>query len=142
MSFWQRWFGGQQSMPPQRPDYFREGLALAEAGQHYEALTSFRLALRDDPDNVDVLLQIAIAYTRLGLPDEAIRTYRRVLQLDSRAPAAHYGLAFLLLQRGAAAEARAHLRAFLENPPPHATAHIEHARRTLAELVAGEEGDA
>ncbi|HET7275445.1 MAG TPA: tetratricopeptide repeat protein, partial [Longimicrobiaceae bacterium] len=101
------------------------------------ALTSFRLALRENPNDTDVLQQIAVTYTLIGMTDEAARTYRRVLELKPHAPGAHYGLAFLLLQRSRRDDAVAHLRAFLAHPPEPTIAdrHIEHARATLEELT-------
>ena len=84
-----------------------------------------------------VLQQIAIAYTRIGMTEEAARTYRAVLQNDPKASGAHYGLAFLLLREGKPEEATKHLRTFLEVAPRTAEAsrHIEHARKTLRELA-------
>lgn len=116
-------------------DYYREGAELLAGEQYLEALTSFRLALRRKPDDIDVLQQMAVAQTRLGTEDEAIRTYRKVLDLDPHAAGAHYGLAFLLVNRGSDDEAVAHLRAFLARPPEQADAHIAHARAALAELT-------
>src|SRR5690606_1254257 len=115
---------------------------LLREEKYHEALTSFRLALRDKPNDTDVLQQIAVTYTHVGMTDEAVRTYRRVLELRPTASGAHYGLAFLLLQRGSREDGVAHLKAFLEQPPsiPEAQRHVEHARQTLAEIVAaGEE---
>ena len=96
-----------------------------------------RLALRETPGDAAVLQQIAIAYTRIGMTDEAIKTYRAVLNRDPREVGAHYGLAFLLLREGRREEARFHLEAFLSSPPtgPEANRHVEHARKTLAELT-------
>jgi Flp pilus assembly protein TadD len=121
-------------------DFYQEGTDLLRQEKFHEALTSFRLALRENPNDTDVLQQIAVTYTHIGMTDEAVRTYRRVLELRPHASGAHYGLAFLLLQRGAVDEAVAHLRAFLAHPPRLADArrHIDHARATLAELT-GEE---
>ncbi|MGD2218422.1 MAG: hypothetical protein PVJ64_16820, partial [Gemmatimonadales bacterium] len=53
--------------------------------------------------------------------------------------AAHYGLAFIYLHRGDTADAVYHLKAFLRRPPTdaEAAAHVEHARRTLADLEGG-----
>ncbi len=120
-------------------DYYREGTDLLRAGHFHEALTSFRLALRERPKDVAVLQQIAITYTRIGMSDEAIKTYRSVLEQDPKAMGAHYGLAFLHLKEGRRTEAADHLRRFLESPPSDAEAarHVEHARATLADL--GEE---
>jgi predicted Zn-dependent protease len=84
-----------------------------------------------------VLQQIAIAYTRIGMTDEAAKTYRHVLQKDPKASGAHYGLAFLLIRSGQMKEAVPHLKAFLADPPTGATAgqHIAHAEATLAQLT-------
>jgi Flp pilus assembly protein TadD len=117
-------------------DYYREGIELLRSGRYHEALTSFRLALREKPQDVSVLQQIAITYTRIGMTDEAAKTYRTVLERDPKARGAHYGLAFLHLTEGRKTEAAEHLRLFLESPPEEAEAakHVEHARATLARL--------
>lgn len=118
------------------PDYFGEGINLAEEGRYHEALTSFRLALRRSPDDARIMEQMAVVYTHIGMPDEAINFYSQAMQLGHDSPAVHYGLAFLFLNKGAEEEARHHLRAFLDRPPEEegAARHIEHARKTLREL--------
>jgi tetratricopeptide (TPR) repeat protein len=132
MGFWKKLFGGQT----EEVDYYNEGMELLNAGKYHEALTSFRLALRATPTDPAILQQIAITYTRIGMTDEAIRTYRKVLAADASAAGAHYGLAFLFLHEGKRDKAAEHLRAFLASPPdgPEAERHIDHARRTLSEL--------
>ncbi|MEX2282095.1 MAG: tetratricopeptide repeat protein [Gemmatimonadota bacterium] len=123
-------------------DYYREGLELLSVGKYHEALTSFRLALKETPRDTAVLQQIAITYTRIGMTDEAIKTYRNVLDVDAVVPGAHYGLAFLLLREGRNPEALDHLKSFLAHPPqgPEARRHIEHARQTVSELQSGAAG--
>lgn len=142
MSWWRNLFNGQPGSEPGGTDYYEEGVNLLRDEKYHEALTSFRLALRESPNDSDVLQQIAVTYTHIGMSDEAVRTYRRVLELKPHASGAHYGLAFLLLQRGSVDEAVAHLRAFLARPPrtPGAERHVAHARFTLAELTG--EGEA
>lgn len=142
MSWWRNLISGASGPDPRGPDYYDEGINLLREEKYHEALTSFRLALRDSPNDTDVLQQIAVTYTHIGMTDEAVRTYRRVLELKPHASGAHYGLAFLQLQRGQADEAVAHLRAFLARPPRVAGAerHVAHARFTLAELTG--EGEA
>lgn len=134
MSLWKKLFNntGQD-----RVDYYAEGLQLMGVGKYHEALTSFRLSLRDNPRDATVLQQIAITYTRIGMTDEAIKTYRTVLEQDPSASGAHYGIAFLMLQEGKPADAMGHLRSFLNNPPhgQEAQRHITHARETLAQLA-------
>ncbi len=140
MSWWSKVLSGRSDIEPATPNYFREGTELLAQGHFTDALTSFRLALREEPDNVDALQQIAITYTRVGMLEEAVRNYRRAIELDPAACGAHYGLAFLLLQRGEIDEAAAHLRAFLAQPPggSDAAEHVAHAREVLAELTAAE----
>src|SRR5690625_7390768 len=98
MSWWKRLFGDERDRD--EVDYYREGLDLLRVEKYHEALTSFRLALRETPGDIAVLQQIAITYTRIGMTDEAIKTYRSVLAKDPSAMGAHYGLAFLLLRQG------------------------------------------
>lgn len=119
-------------------DYYTEGVELMNAGKYHEALTSFRLALRETPADAAVLQQMAVTYTRIGMTDEALKTYRTALAYDEYAPGAHYGVAFLLLHAGRKVEAAKHLREFLATPPsgPEAEKHVAHARRTLEELAA------
>ncbi|MFP3947962.1 MAG: tetratricopeptide repeat protein [Longimicrobiales bacterium] len=120
-----------------RVDYYDEGLALLAEGKYHEGLTSFRLALKESPGDPVVLQQIAICYTRIGMTEEAAKTYRHVLQKDPSASGAHYGLAFLLLRSGEPRAAIPHLRAFLAGPPsgPEAQEHVLHAREALEELT-------
>jgi Flp pilus assembly protein TadD len=141
MSWWKNLISGGSDLPPRDTDYYQEGTDLLRQEKYHEALTSFQLALRENPNDTDVLQQIAVTYTHIGMTDEAVRRYRRVLELKPHASGAHYGLAFLLLQRGSIDDGVQHLRAFLAHPPQLAEAarHIAHARATLLELT-GEEG--
>ncbi len=119
------------------PDYYGEGLDLLNDGKFHEALTSFRLALKEAPGDPVVLQQIAISYTRIGMTDEAAKTYRHVLKSKPDAAGAHYGLAFLYLRAGQHEDALRHLRAFLANAPDDDVAeeHVHHARATMAQLT-------
>jgi Flp pilus assembly protein TadD len=140
MSWLSRLLGGKSdgSMKPQRLDYLNEALALERQGDFDAALTSYRLALRDHPNDPRILQNMAIAFSRTGRLNEAVSAYRRALELDPELSGAHYGLAFLHLKRGDQAEAAAHLKAFLEMPPTGADADrwVRHARQTLDELRA------
>jgi tetratricopeptide (TPR) repeat protein len=135
MAFWKKLFNGRD----ENVDYYREGVELLQVGKYHEAVTSFRLALREAPGDQAVAQQMAIAFTRIGMTDEAVRTYRSVLERNPKASGAHYGLAFLLLHEGRLAEAADHLRAFLARPPegPEAQQHVDHARQTLDAIESG-----
>jgi tetratricopeptide (TPR) repeat protein len=138
MSWWSRLIGGkpESELKPQRLDYLTEALALERRGDYDAALTSYRLALRQKPDDPKILQNMAIAFSRLGRLDEAIRCYSRALELQPELSGAHYGLAFLVLKRGDLAHAAEHLDQFLARPPkgPEAEQWVEHARQTLAML--------
>jgi tetratricopeptide (TPR) repeat protein len=139
MSFWRRLFGTQsrEKVNPQRLDYLNEGLALERQGDFEAALTSYRLAFRDNPTDSRILLNMAIAFTKTSQPEEAIRHYKRALELDDALVGAHYGVAFLLLKRGDVQSAAEHLRAFLARPPkgPDADRWIRHAETALRDIA-------
>jgi tetratricopeptide (TPR) repeat protein len=138
MSWWRRLAGGKSENPPkpQRLDYLSEALSLERQGDYDAALTSYRLALRDQPNDPRILQNMAIAFSKTGRMEDAIRCYRRALELDPQLSGAHYGLAFLLLKRGDEPGAAQHLGDFLAHPPRGAEADrwIRHARETLEQL--------
>ena len=142
MSFWNRLFGkeNRESLRPQRLDYLNEGLALERQGDYEAALTSYRLAYRDNPSDARILLNMAIAFTKTNRPEEAIRCYRNALEHAPHLSGAHYGLAFLLLKRGDRAGAEKHFEAFLAKPPSSLEAErwVRHAESTLQTLRRGE----
>jgi Flp pilus assembly protein TadD len=137
MSFWNRLSGGKSKSDQKRLDYLSEGLALERQGDYEAALTSYQLALRDQPTNHRVLQNMAIAYSRTGRQTEAIRCYRRALDIQPKLAGAHYGLAFLLLRRGDNEDAAFHLESFLMDPPPpsaEAERWVRHAKETLERI--------
>jgi Flp pilus assembly protein TadD len=131
-------------LKPKRLDYLSEALTLERQGDYDAALTSYRLALRDSPNEPKIHMNMAIAFSRTGRHEEAIRSYRRALEIAPDLSGAHYGLAFLLLKRDEREEAAHHLAAFLENPPKGAEAErwIQHARETLDSLMESDETSA
>jgi len=138
MSWWSRLLGGspEAGSKSKRLDYLNEAMALERTGDYDAALTSYRLALRDHPADTKILQNMAIAFTRTNQPEEAIRSYKRALDVDPELSGAHYGLAFLLLKRGDRPGAEKHLGAFLAKPPSGAESDrwIRHAEETLEQL--------
>ena len=133
---WWSFLTGASGKEEDRPDYYREGLELAQEERYHEALTSLRLALREHPGDVATLEQMAIVYTRMGMTDEAIKMYQRALEKDPESAGAHYGIAFPYLNRGRDTEAAVHLDAFLRSGAelPGSEKHASHARETLERL--------
>ena len=143
MSWWSRILGGRSDsdVRPQRLDYLSEAMSLEKQGDYDAALTSYRLALRDRPNDTKILQNMAIAFTKTNRPEEAIRCYRSALELAPQLSGAHYGLAFLLLKRGDQPGAQEHLQAFVAAPPPasaEADRWVKHARETLDSLRGGD----
>lgn len=138
MSWLSRLFGGKPKTEEkaQRLDYLNEALVLERQGDYDAALTSYRLALRDKPNDLRVLQNMAIAFSRTGRLDEAVRAYRKALEIDPMLSGAHYGLAFLLLKRGDTDGGVKHLQAFLAHPPSGEDAErwVAHARATLDQI--------
>lgn len=140
MGLFRRLLGGRPSDDrpprPQRLDYLNEALALERQGDYDAAITSYRLALRDHPNEPRILQNLAIAFSRTGKVDDAIRHYKRALEADATLAGAHYGLAFLLMKRGDPVGATHHLKAFLGNPPRGVDAQkwIGHAEQVLHDL--------
>jgi hypothetical protein len=66
--------------------------------------------------------------------------YQRALEKDPGSAGAHYGIAFLFLNRGRETEAGAHLEAFLRSGTGilGSEKHVGHARETLDRLRSGE----
>jgi Flp pilus assembly protein TadD len=144
MSFWDRLFGvrTESAQNRQRLDYLNEALVLERQGDYDAAVTSYRLALREHPDDLKILQNMAIALTKIGRVEEAVRAYRKALELDPALSGSHYGLAFLLIKRGDANGATKHLKAFLAHPPagPDAARWVAHAKATLDQLRAPTDG--
>lgn len=137
MTWWRRLVGGTSGRSSRPTDFLTEALELESRGDYSNALTSYRLALRERPDDLRVLQNIAIAFSKTGQPEEAIRTYRRALQIDPNLAGAHYGLAFLLLKRNDTVHVGMHLEAYLRNSNEtdgRSMRFREHAQKTLDEL--------
>ena len=142
MSWWSRLLGGSSDneLRSRRVDYLGEAIALERQGDFDAALTSYRLALRDHPNDPKILQNIAIAYSRTGRLEDAIRSYKRALEVAPDQVGAHYGLAFLLLKRGDRAGAMSHLDAFLASPARSAEMEqwVRHAEQTLTARRSGD----
>jgi Flp pilus assembly protein TadD len=142
MSWWSRLLGGKSRNDHGRGgpvDYLSEAMALERQGDIDAALTSYRLALREQPNDAKILQNIAIAYSRSGRLEDAIRSYRRALEVAPEQVGSHYGLAFLLLKRGDRAGAMSHLDAFLAKPTSDTAMEqwVRHAEQTLTALRSG-----
>lgn len=63
-------------------DALAEGRALLNLGQNANAISAFRAALRETPDNGDAYNGLAIAYDRIGRQDLAQRYFELAVSVD------------------------------------------------------------
>jgi tetratricopeptide (TPR) repeat protein len=76
----------------------QQGRALLAANKPVEALQAFRQALAQDPDSIESLNGVAVAYDRLGRYEESRLHYEAALGIDPTSPMllANYGLSLYL----------------------------------------------
>src|SRR5277367_2150293 len=68
---------------------YDQGVAANNNNDFQKALPLFEQALRDDPNNPDILNMLAHAQRKIGLIDESIANYKKALELRPRFPEAH-----------------------------------------------------
>jgi tetratricopeptide (TPR) repeat protein len=78
----------------------QDGVELANTGQNEASLFSFKRAHHFDPAWGAPLVNMGVAFAKLKKLDQAERSYRLALQIDSENPSAHANLGRLYLQRG------------------------------------------
>jgi tetratricopeptide (TPR) repeat protein len=74
---------------PQTVSLYDQGLSASQANDFQKALPLFEQALRNDPNNPDILNMLAHAQRKIGLIDESIANYKKALELRPRFPEAH-----------------------------------------------------
>ena len=90
-----------------------EGLQAFEAHDYPVALAAFRAAFELDPDNPEIINNLAYLFQLLGNREEAERLYGLCLERDPDRAVAHFNLGELLAQPGASQERLASAAAHL-----------------------------
>jgi Tfp pilus assembly protein PilF len=62
---------------------FKIGLISLENNLEKEAVTYFNKALQDAPNNTRIMMQLAVAYEKLGMQEDAVRVYQTILSYDA-----------------------------------------------------------
>jgi predicted O-linked N-acetylglucosamine transferase (SPINDLY family) len=128
------------------------GVLVGERGDKDERLTLFHHAQELDPNDSDLLLNLATAYYENGDFDSAEALIRQVLLQDAELVAAHHGLGVVLAKAGRPVEARVALATALELDPLHwqsldqitdlkSAADLELAEAGYRRLIAAEPND-
>jgi Flp pilus assembly protein TadD len=88
------------------------GILLREAGDYAGAEKEYRAAEKANPDNGQVLLEMARVLTNDGDLDGALAKLKRAAEVMPSAPAVHYQLGTLYRRMGKVDEAERHLNLF------------------------------
>jgi len=108
----------------------RLAAALSETGRHERARQLYLRELRDNPGDVDTLLDLGCLLVDMNRLMEAQEKFRRVLELDSKNPDAHFYLGDLALRQHRRRDAEAAFRLVIRLDPGY-----PEVRRRLAELA-------
>jgi tetratricopeptide (TPR) repeat protein len=102
--------------------YHTYGEALRRLGRTDDAVAAFRAALRQEPDYVPSLANLAAMLAEQGRLDEAIPLARRAVEADPHSVPNRMNLALMYLNSNQPNLARPHLEAVLRLDPNNATA--------------------
>ncbi len=126
----------------------RLGAVYAATGRPRRALQMFLRDLRDDPGNIDTLLEYGEALVDLGRLPEAAEKFRRILELEPANVDAHFKIGEIALDSGRHEEAHLEFELVLKLDPQFpqvrtvlAEALLRRGRREQAALLLREELD-
>ncbi len=108
----------------------RLGAVYAATGRPRRALQMFLRDLRDDPGNIDTLLEYGEALMDLGRYPEAAEKLRRILELEPANVDAHYRLGEIALESGRCEQAHLEFELVLKLDP-----QFPQIRTALAEAL-------
>ena len=79
--------------PEEREDIFMSIGEMLENGQYYKpALSIYKVASKEFPDNIDFLFKIGVCYESLDRIDESLDAYNRAIDLDPFSECAWYNI--------------------------------------------------
>ncbi|HID95038.1 MAG TPA: tetratricopeptide repeat protein [Candidatus Latescibacteria bacterium] len=90
------------------------GDRLLETDRYEEAISVWQGALESDPNHVDTLLRIGIAFSLLGRYHQAHATLNRALEIEPENPKVLYNLALVFLRQDRDQKALEYLKRVLE----------------------------
>lgn len=62
---------------------FKVGLICLRNNMTKESIHYFRDALKTDPENVRILLQLGVAYEKIGDQEKALKVYQKIVGVDA-----------------------------------------------------------
>jgi len=106
---------GRMLHPRQGRFAFFHGTALVGMGQLEQAVTALVAAIKHEPHAPDAYLALGMAQRRLGRPDDAKGTYRKLLRVQPENVDGYIALSSVLAEKGQMADAEAPLRMALKH---------------------------
>jgi tetratricopeptide (TPR) repeat protein len=96
---------------------FDEGTKLAQEGKHEEAIESFQKALALDPNQANILGNMAESYREMGKLNEALEAYKKAIAVDPNEPVFYTNMGVILDKMGKTEESlEAYKKAASLNP--------------------------
>jgi Flp pilus assembly protein TadD len=89
--------GGSTASPAQ--EHFRQGNEFSQAGESEKAVDQYLMVLETEPQNVDAMTNLGVAYYSLGKLDEAVEQYRKALAIAPNDADIHSNLAAAYVQK-------------------------------------------
>ena len=114
---------GLASGAPDRDIRIRLGIYLAES--HTDSMKAIRLLEGMSSEDVEALNGLGVAYGDAGRFEDAMRTFRQILTLDSTNGLAYQNLASIVLRQALASRSEPDRRARLQEAEAHARKAIE-----------------
>jgi len=88
---------GPTASPAQ--EHFRQGNEYSQAGEFEQAAEEYRKVLEIEPQNVDAMTNLGVAYYNLGKLDEAVAQYGKALEIAPKDADIHSNLAAAYVQK-------------------------------------------
>ena len=105
------------ALPPEEQEvgeHISRGNELTVAGDFAEAAAEYEKALSIDPENIDALTNLGVAYYQQGQLDRAIEQYSKAIEIAPDDAGIHSNLAAAYVQKHQVSEQSAHLDSALE----------------------------
>jgi len=85
--------------PISAEEHFRQGNEFSQAAEFEQAAEEYRKVLELEPQNVDAMTNLGVAYYNLGKLDEAVEQYRKALTIAPSDADIHSNLAAAYVQK-------------------------------------------
>lgn len=122
----------QKEVSQKVQEIFNEGLLLAEQGKYDEAIERYEKALDKDPEQPNILANMADAYSKAGKDEKARECYEKAIAIKPTDAALHNNLGIVLSGMGKDAEAQEAFKKAAALDPGRSAQHFYNIGATLA----------